>query len=74
MLVTLVSGEPEIQYVALRNILLFVQMKPDLLLNDTKVFFCKYNDPIYVKLSKLEVMLRLANESNIEMMLSELKE
>ena len=31
-----------------------------------QVFFCKYNDPIYVKLEKLEVMIMLANERNID--------
>ncbi len=30
-----------------------------------KVFFVKYNDPIYVKLEKLDIMIRLANQSNI---------
>ena len=48
-LVTLLSTEPEIQYVALRNINLIVQKRPAILANEIKVFFCKYNDPIYVK-------------------------
>eukprot|EP00158_Paraphelidium_tribonemae_P007633 Partr_v1_DN28307_c1_g1_i2_m79180 putative Adaptor-related protein complex len=73
-LVTLTSGEPELQYVALRNIILIVQKRPEILKNDMKVFFCKYNDPIYVKLSKLEIMFHLANANNVDMMLSELKE
>jgi vesicle coat complex subunit len=42
--------------------------------NDVKVFFCKYNDPIYVKLAKLEIIYRLANEKNVEQVLAELKE
>ena len=48
-LVTLLNSEPEIQYVALRNINLIVQKRPAILENEIKVFFCKYNDPIYVK-------------------------
>jgi hypothetical protein len=40
----------------------------------SQVFFVKYNDPIYVKLEKLDVMIRLANESNIQQVLAELKE
>lgn len=48
-LVTLLSTEPEIQYVALRNINLIVQKRPNILSHEIKVFFCKYNDPIYVK-------------------------
>lgn len=34
----------------------------------------KYNDPIYVKMEKLDVMIRLAQQSNIAQVLSELKE
>lgn len=48
-LITLLSTEPEIQYVALRNINLIVQKRPSILSHEIKVFFCKYNDPIYVK-------------------------
>lgn len=73
-LVTLLSSEPEVQYVALRNINLIVQKRPDILKNEMKVFFVKYNDPIYVKLEKLDIMIRLANQSNIGQVLSELKE
>ncbi|CAG8674401.1 3434_t:CDS:2, partial [Scutellospora calospora] len=71
---TLLSSGPEVQYVALRNILLIIQRRPEVLRNDVKVFFCKYNDPIYVKLAKLEIMFRLANVSNVDQVLSELKE
>jgi vesicle coat complex subunit len=39
-----------------------------------KVFFVKYNDPIYVKMEKLDIMIRLAQQSNIAQVLSELKE
>ncbi|XP_063589958.1 AP-1 complex subunit beta-1-like isoform X1 [Penaeus indicus] len=73
-LVTLLSSEPEVQYVALRNINLIVQKRPDLLKHEMKVFFVKYNDPIYVKLEKLDIMIRLASEANIIQVLSELKE
>jgi vesicle coat complex subunit len=73
-LVTLLSAEPEIQYVALRNINLIVQKRPDILKNEMKVFFVKYNDPIYVKLEKLDIMIRLTNASNIAQVLGELKE
>ena len=31
-----------------------------------QVFFCKYNDPIYVKMEKLEIMIRLASDRNID--------
>lgn len=73
-LVTLLSAEPEIQYVALRNINLIVQKRPTILANEIKVFFCKYNDPIYVKMEKLEIIIRLVSERNIEQVLLEFKE
>ncbi|KAE9008086.1 hypothetical protein PR003_g16217 [Phytophthora rubi] len=72
-LLTLLSTEPEIQYVALRNINLIVQKRPSIL-NEIKVFFCKYNDPIYVKMDKLEITIRLVSETNIEQVLLEFKE
>ncbi|XP_065184074.1 AP-1 complex subunit beta-1-like [Sycon ciliatum] len=73
-LVTMLSSEPEIQYVGLRNINLIVQKYGDILENDIKVFFVKYNDPIYVKLEKLDIMIRLTTEKNITHVLPELKE
>lgn len=39
-----------------------------------RVFFCKYNDPPYVKFEKLNIMVRLANSKNMDTLLSELRE
>jgi AP-1 complex subunit beta-1 len=72
--VTLLQKEPEIQYVALRNINLVIQKRPQVLQYEMKVFFCKYNDPIYVKMEKLEIMIMLVSERTIEQVLLELKE
>ena len=72
--VTILSSGPEVQYVTLRNILLIIQRRPSVLKNDVKVFFCKYNDPLYVKVEKLDIMVRLAHENNVDPLLSELKE
>jgi len=73
-LVTLLNSEPEIQYVALRNINLVVLKQPRILEHEIKVFFCKYNDPIYVKMEKLEIIIRLASERNVDQVLLEFKE
>ncbi|BGP03285.1 beta-adaptin [Rhodotorula toruloides] len=73
-LVTLVSSAPEVQWVALRNINLILQKRPDVLSNEMRVFFCKYNDPPYVKVEKLEIMIKLVTEKNVDTFLSELKE
>ncbi len=72
--VTLVSSAPEVQYVALRNINLLLQKQPGILSKEIRVFFCKYNDPPYVKLEKLEIMIRIANDKNFDQLLAELKE
>lgn len=73
-LVTLLSQRAEVQYVALRNINLILQKYPEVLATEARVFFCKYNDPIYVKLEKLEIMVALASEQNTSAVLAELKE
>lgn len=73
-LVTLLAKGPEIQYLALRNALLIIQRRPEILRNDVRVFFCKYNEPIYVKVTKLELIFMLATEKNITEVLAELRE
>lgn len=68
------AAQPEVQYVALRNISLVVAKRPHLLSHKIKVFFCKYNDPIYVKMEKLDILVRLVNDKNVDAVLLELKE
>ena len=63
-LVTLLSKEAYVQYVALRNTILIIQKRSDILKNEMKVFFVNYNDPIYIKLEKLDIMIRLTGQSN----------
>ena len=38
------------------------------------MFYCKFNDPVYVKLEKIDVLVKVANEANVEALLGELKE
>lgn len=45
---------------------LIVQKRPSILAHEIKVFFCKYNDPIYVKMEKLEIMIKLASDRNVD--------
>ena len=65
-LVTLLAKGPEIQYLALRNALLILQRRPEVLRNDIRVFFCKYNDPIYVKVTKLELIFMFATRRTLK--------
>jgi len=73
-LVTMLSAEPEIQYVVMRNINLICQKQQNILTADIRMFVCKYNDPLYVKLEKIAVMVQLASERNIDQVLSEFRE
>jgi AP-2 complex subunit beta-1 len=73
-LVTLLNKGPEVQYLALRNAILILQKRPEVLRSDIRVFFCKYNDPIYVKVTKLELIFMLATTENISVVLTELRE
>lgn len=73
-LVTLLSKPPEVQYLALRNAILILQKRPEVLRNDIRVFFCNYNDPIYVKVTKLELIFMLTTQENISIVLAELRE
>ena len=75
-LVSLVSGraENEIRYIALRNISVILNRYPGLLHAQTRVFFVKYNDPIYIKMEKLDILLQLVNHDNVTVILSEFNE
>ena len=48
--------------VVMRNINLIVQKQPNMLQTDVRYFVCKYNDPLYVKLEKIAVMVGARDE------------
>ncbi|PVU85408.1 hypothetical protein BB559_003538 [Furculomyces boomerangus] len=73
-LISLVSSTPEIQFVALRSISLVLDKHPLLLSKQMNMFFLKYNDPDYVKFEKMNLLVKLCTEENIEKLLSELGE
>lgn len=73
-LVALLSNPPEIQFLVLRNAILLLLGKRNLVSLDVEQLFCNYDDPVYVKDTKLEIMYLLANERNISVVLPELEE
>lgn len=73
-LVTLLSSEPEIQYIALRNMIFIMERLPEALRADIRTFFCRFDDPIFVKMEKLEMLMRLVSETNVDQVLTELRE
>jgi AP-1 complex subunit beta-1 len=38
------------------------------------VFFCKFNDPVYVKLEKIDILIKVADDKNADVILAELRE
>jgi len=70
-LMSIMMASPEIQYVLLRALHGIVQKRPMLLDKDFKFFFVQYNDPIYVKLEKLDILYKLCDNKNYESIIKE---
>lgn len=73
-LMSLLGKSAEIQFLVLRNIILLLLGKRYLLDVSVEQFFWKFNDPIYIKDTKLEIIYLLASESNIAVVFRELEE
>ncbi|KAK6201471.1 adaptin N terminal region-domain-containing protein [Scheffersomyces amazonensis] len=73
-LVSLLSKPAEIQFLVLRNVILLLLGRRELINLDVEMFFCKYDDPIYIKDTKLEIIYLLANSQNIHSVIRELEE
>ncbi|KAG5418248.1 hypothetical protein I9W82_003776 [Candida metapsilosis] len=71
---SLLSKPSETQFLVLRNVILLLLGKKNLVQFDIEMFYCRFDDPIYVKDTKLEIIYLLANENNIESVLDELEE
>ena len=41
---------------------------------EIRVFFCSFSDPLYVKLEKLEILVKLADLKNVDSLLNELRD
>ena len=70
-LMSVLMSYPEIQYVLLRSLHAVVQKRPMLLDKDFKYFFVQYNDPIYVKLEKVDILYKLCDNKNFEVIIKE---
>ena len=68
---SVMMASPEIQYVLLRSLHAIVQKRPMLLDKDFKFFFVQYNDPIYVKLEKVDILYKLCDNKNFEAIIKE---
>ena len=63
---------PEMRYLLLRAMHCIIQKRHYLFDKDFKSFFIKANEPIYVKFEKLDILYKLCDNSNYEMILNEL--
>lgn len=70
-LVTLLNSSAPIQYIAVKSILVLLQHYKRMLSTEVTIFFCKYDDPLYMKLAKLDVILSLVNTQNVGKVLEE---
>jgi vesicle coat complex subunit len=68
------SGNTEIQYIVLRTLNLFSQRYPKALAKEIRIFFCKYNDPSYIKTEKLGIITANVSPNNARLILDELAE
>lgn len=74
-IVALLDNPPEIQFLILRNVILLLLSRGPKLLNlEISYFFIQYNDPIYVKDTKLECLYLLADQQNLYQILEELEQ
>ena len=68
------ASEPEIQYIALKELKSILLDYPLLLEQNEYTLFCRNIDPIYVKLEKLSILVHIATDDNIHLILNEFKE
>lgn len=74
-IVSLLNKPHEIQFLVLRNIiLLLLSRETPLLQLDVSYFFIEFNDPIYIKDTKLECLYLSANHDNLSKILEELEQ
>ena len=72
-IMSLMNSDYEIQYVILRGMYALIQKKPALFQDNYKFFFVQYNEPIYLKIEKINLLYRLCNNNNFENVIKELK-
>jgi AP-4 complex subunit beta-1 len=68
------GGNYELTYTVLTHINLLVSKKnSELFQSDYKQFFCKYDEPSYIKEIKISILGYISNERNIQDIINELR-
>jgi hypothetical protein len=71
-LVTQLNNTAPVQFTAVKTILVLLQKYRRMLASEVSIFFCKFDDPLYIKLAKLDVILTLVTSHNVGKVLEEL--
>jgi vesicle coat complex subunit len=71
-MVALLNNGKEIELTVLKSISVIIQKYRGLFRSDVSLFLCKFDDPNYIKLEKLEIILTLTTKDNITQVLDEL--
>lgn len=66
------SGNPELVTASIQFCNSHPEILPKLLAPSSKTFFCKFKDPIYLKVEKLKFVIRLINVENFKDVLEEI--
>lgn len=74
-IISLLNKPPELHFLVLRNVILLLLSRENPLLKlDVSYFFIEFNDPIYIKDTKLECLYLLANTETLPRILEELEQ
>ena len=74
-LISLLSSETEIQYVTLKTVSMILQLDiPIIDEEDMREFFVNVSDQLYIKREKLEILCLMADDSNVDIILNEIRE
>lgn len=68
----LLNNRNEIQYVVLRSVTLILHKYKSIFSDNVDFFFCKDEDPSYIKSEKLDIIMLLSNETNTIKILNEI--
>ncbi|OUS42063.1 Clathrin/coatomer adaptor, adaptin-like protein [Ostreococcus tauri] len=73
-LVTLLGAELEVQFIALQTISWLLETSQLEFQRHLQVFYCRYNDPSYIKHAKLKILISIVSSENVLQVLNELRE
>jgi AP-4 complex subunit beta-1 len=74
LLTCLGSHSPELVYTCLQHVQLLLAKDTSSFSDSYQTFYCRYNDPPYVKMKKVELLTELCNADNAESIVNELGE